>query len=140
MRPPRFVSIVLCMILGLLAVAHSDSVDVKVKKSETKVKTRYDISGRPVNQGQNLKGFHRVVGSCKLVSGIYTVTLNSSTAESRQDISFTNATTYSGRAWTLNVADRSKIYSVKPISGIKFNVVSSDTADTATVQFEVEGE
>lgn len=132
--------IVILALMVLSACVFADSTDVKVQQSEGKTKTRYDINGRPVNQGLNVKGFHRVVGSVRLSSGTATVNLNTSTDGGKQDISFTSATTYSGRAWTLSISDRSKVYSVKPINGKKFSVVSSDTADATTVHFEVEGE
>ncbi len=104
------------------------------------IKTRYDINGRAVNQSQDAKGHHRVVGSCTLSSGVDTVSLNTSTADGKNDISFISSSTFSGRVWSANLANRSKTYSIMPLSGTKFVVVSSDTSDTAAVQFVVEGE
>lgn len=107
---------------------------------EGKVKTRYDINGNPINQGLNAKGLHRVVGSTKLVSGLSLITLNTSTANGQQDVSFTDSTTYGGKAWSAALANRAKRYSILPVSGKQFYVVSSDNTDTVTVRFEVEGE
>ena len=104
------------------------------------IKTRYDINGRPVNQSQDAKGFHRIVGSCTLSSGVDTISLNTSTADGRNDISFISSSTFSGTVWSANIANRSKTYSIMPLSGTRFVVVSSDTGDTAAVQFVVEGE
>ena len=70
--------------------------------AEKKVKTNYDINGNPVNQSQDSKGLHRVVGLVKLVGGKAAVFLNSSTAEGRQDISFIADSTYNGIAWSLD--------------------------------------
>ncbi len=121
----------------------------KVEKAEVKkadlltvkrqVKTRYDIFGRVVNQVQNAKGLHSITGSCKLVAGIDTISLNTSTANNKQDISFLNQTSYSGRSWSLSASNTNR-YWIVPLSSTKFIVKSSDGADTATVRFEVRGE
>ena len=107
-------------------------------ETEGRVKTVYGINGRPVNQSQDAKGFHRVQGSAKLVNGVDTIDLNTSTADGGHDISFLGDSTYFGLARAVVVNGHS--YTIVPISGTRFVVVSSDTTDTATVRFRLEGE
>lgn len=110
----------------------------KIQEVEGRVKTVYGIDGRPVNQSQNAKGFHQIQGSAKLVNGVDTVDLNTSTANGGQDISFLGDSTYFGMARAVVVNGHT--YTIVPISGKRFIVVSSDTTDTATVRFKLEGE
>ncbi len=104
------------------------------------IKTRYNINGRAVNQKQITAGRHIVVGLCTLSSGVDTVTLNTSAADGKQNVSFIDSSTYSGRAWSSDITLRSNVYSILPLSATKFVVVSSQTDDSAIVRFNVEGE
>lgn len=111
----------------------------QAKLVEKKIRTGYDENGRPVNQGQDRKGWHRVTGSAKLSSGKATVTINTSTAQGRQDVAFLSRSTYWGTSWSLDTTNTNR-YWVVPLTGKTLMVKSSDGADTATVQWKVEGE
>lgn len=102
-----------------------------------KIKTVYSTSGRPVNQSEQAKGWHRVSDSVQLSAGQTTVTLNTSTENGAYDVSFLNFGTYHGQAHS---SDTSKTYRVIPLTGSQFLIKSSDGSDTATVYFTVEGE
>ena len=114
--------------------------DRKVMDVKREILTVYDTTGRVVNQAQDAKGWHKVSGTVTLVSGVDTVSVNTSKVNGRQDLSFTSASTYSGRAWSTDIANRAKVYTILPLSGTQFVVVSSDNTDTATINFVVEGE
>ena len=117
----------------------TDSVQInKSVNVEQKTKTVYGVDGRPVNQSQYAKGFHRIHGTSTMVNGVDTITLNTSTANGDQDVSFIGDSTYFGMARSISV--NGYTYTIVPISGKKFVVVSSDTTDTATVRFTLEGE
>jgi len=113
-------------------------VPQKVEQIEGRVKTVYGIDGRPVNQSQNAKGYHRVQGNAKLQNGVDTIDLNTSTGDGGQDVTFIGDSTYFGMARAVLVNGHT--YTIVPISGKRFVVVSSDTTDTATVRFRLEGE
>lgn len=130
--------IIILLLLFSMVYSQEDNSE-KVKKQ---VKTVYDINGRPINQSQNSKGIHTVKGVVTLSSGTATITLNTSTENGKQDISFLADSTYSGSAWTLNSSDTA-IYRVRPISGTQFiiSVIKpSDFSSTATVRYQVQGE
>ncbi len=119
------------------------TVEAEVDKKENiegAIKTRYDVQGRPVNQRLNAKGMHQVVDVCKLVGGVDTISLNTSTAKGRMDISFLNSASYHGTVTPLTLSSRGNTYTLIPISGKRFIVVSSDVTDTATVRFALKGE
>ena len=106
------------------------------------VKTRYDISGRPVNQALYAKGYHQVVGNARLVSGLDTLELNTSTTNGRQDISYSSDSTYHGIVWSSHAGDTG-LYMVEPISGTSFIIKvakKSVWSDTAYVRFTLQGE
>lgn len=126
----RFAALLLFLCLCSIIFAGED---------EKRVKTHYDIFGNPVNQSIDSKGWHTVVGVVKLVAGQSTVTLNTSTSEGRQDISFIADSTYRGMAWSLDVTNI-RSYRVYPTSGKQFIIKSDSTGDTSTVRFRVEGE
>lgn len=115
-------------------------VDRGRDRLDKQLRTTYTRDGLPINRGAVAKGFHRVAGETTLVAGVDTVSLNTSIQGGKQDISFTDATSYSGRAWSMDLANRAKVYSVLPISGSKFVVVSSSGTDTVTVKYVLEGE
>ncbi len=129
-----FEKILISLALLLLSVGAFTQDD-----TEGKVKTVYDINGRPVNQSQDAKGLHRVSGTVKLVAGLSTVTLNTNISNGRQDISFISESTYRGQVWVSDTSN-SNIYGIYPQSGTQFIIVSSDAADTNTVNYWVEGE
>lgn len=110
-----------------------------VSETERRVKTRYDVFGRPVNQSQTAKGYHQVVGTAKLVSGGTTINLNTSTANGKQDVSFISKNTFRGTAYSLDTAN-TKTYRVIPLSATHAIIRSSDGADTSTVHYVLEGE
>lgn len=103
------------------------------------IKTVFGSDGRPVNQSQTAKGFHRVSGSLKLASGRGTINLNTRTAEGRQDVSFISRATYKGSV-TITDTTNTKTYTVYPRTASMAVIVSSDTSDTATVGYVLEGE
>ena len=124
-----------------LCVTDSTKKDVTVESAEDiegRVKTVYGTDGRPVNQSQYAKGKHTVSGIATMVNGVDTITVNTSTAKGGQDVSFIDNLTYDGTARA--VVANGHTYTVIPISGKKFVVVSSDSLDTASVRFTVEGE
>ena len=86
----RIIAIIIGLFLIYIFANLISLQNAKGDDIEGKVKTVYDINGRPVNQSQDAKGFHRVTGSVKLVDGKATITLNTNIAEGRQDISFIN--------------------------------------------------
>lgn len=130
-----FLFLLFCYLLScLIAMSQANANDV-----EGKVKTVYDSNGRPVNQGQDSKGLHRVTGTIKLVAGVASVTLNTNINEGRQDISFISASTYRGQVWMSDTTN-ANTYGIYPQSGIQFIILSSDAADTNTVNYWVEGE
>jgi len=112
---------------------------VDEKKILGKVKTIYTIQGRPTFQHRAAKGWHQVADAVKLVAGRATVTLNTSTAEGRQDISFFDKTSYRGLAFSLDTLN-TFTYSVIPLNGKQFMIKSTNETDTATVNFVVDGE
>lgn len=107
---------------------------------DKKLRTLYKSNGLPINRGFEGKGYHRVTGSVTLVLGVDTVTLNTDVGDGKSDVSFTDSTSYWGRAWGSTLADRGNSYSILPLSGTKFVVVSSDATDVAKVLFSVEGD
>lgn len=115
------------------------SIARQVEIVKGQIKTNYDITGRPVNQAEDAKGRHRVLGSATLVNGVDTISLNTSTQNGRQDVSFIDNSTYFGQAWIVG-GNGGKTYEIRAIAGNKFVIVSSDTTDTNTVNFQVEGE
>lgn len=138
----------LVMLLG--AAPDSTRVDkpdtIKTEKATVnedeiigKIKTVYDVGGRPVNQSVQSRGYHRVTDKAVLKNGIDTIEINTSTADGRQNIGFIGDSTYSGRAWSLNPGNQNHYWLV-PIGGNKFIIMSSDSTDNSTVRFQVEGE
>jgi hypothetical protein len=126
----------LCL-LGVQIAAQQDSV--RTLEIEGRVKTVYGTDGRPVNQSQDAKGFHRVTGSVKLASGRAILSFNSSTENGKQDVSFISASTYIGK---LSVTDTTNSYTYYfyPLSGKQAMIKSSSGTDTTTVHFIVERE
>lgn len=121
-------------------VKREKTTERKVIDVKREILTVYDTTGRVINQLRDAKGWHKVSGTVTLVSGVDTVNINTSKVNGRQDLSFTSTSTYSGRAWSTNIANRAKVYTILPLSGTQFVVVSSDNTDTATINFVVEGE
>jgi len=109
------------------------------KVIERKIKTIYDMNGRPVNQGQDRKGWHQVVGSISILRGRGIVTLNMSITEGKQDVSFLSSLTYRGVAWSLDTTSTNR-YWIVPLTANKFMVKSSDSTDNGTIHWKVEGE
>lgn len=104
-----------------------------------KVKTIYTMKGRPTQQARGSKGWHQVADSVKLVAGRAIVSLNTSTAQGRQDVSFISKVTYRGMAFGLDTSGTA-IYKLFPLSGTSFLIKSSSVTDTAMIYFRVEGE
>ncbi len=107
---------------------------------DKKIRTIYKSNGLPINRGFDGKGFHRVSGKSTLVSGVDTVTLNTDVGGGKSDISFSDSLSYWGRAWAASLAHRANTYSILPLTGSKFVVVSSSDTDTAAVNYSVEGD
>lgn len=112
-----------------------------LNETELRVKTVYGATdGLATNQSQDAKGYHRATGSMRLSgTGIDTVTLNTDISAGGQDISFLNSGSYFGSVWVSD-SGNNKTYKIRPIDGIRFEVISSDSTDTNTVNFQVEGE
>lgn len=122
-----------------------DSVGLRTPVPENKrkilgeIKTVFDANGRPINQSQSAKGFHRVSGTIKLSRGRALITLNTRTIDGRQDVSFISSLTYKGVV-TITDTVNNKTYRVYPQNGRQAIIMSSDTSDTATVGYTLEGE
>jgi hypothetical protein len=127
---------VLVYLLVVLAIIISQP---KADDTEGKVKTVYDITGRPVNQGQDSKGIHRITGQVELVLGVAVVNLNTNISNGRQDVSFISENTYSGRVWVSDTSN-TNTYAIYPQSGTQFIILSSSATDTNTVNYWIEGE
>lgn len=106
---------------------------------EGKIKTIYDSNGQPKNQSERAKGWHQISDSVQMVSGRANVTLNTSTAGGKQDVSFISFKTYNGTAWS---TDSNNVYTYRiiPLTGSVFQVHSSGSGDSSWVQYKVEGE
>ena len=126
---------VFALFLSFVVKAQTPS---QVVKGE--IKTVYDVTtGRPVNQSQDAKGYHWGIGTVKLVTGRASVSINTSTADEAQDMSFISASTYRGSVWSSDTSN-AFTYTVRPIDGQQFLIVSSSGTDTSTVNYFVEGE
>jgi hypothetical protein len=135
----KLLLIIFGIVLLFIISAFIATQDAYGQDVEGKVKTVYDLNGRPVNQSQDAKGLHRVSGSIKLTSGVATVLLNTNINDGRQDISFISANTYRGNVWVADTSN-ANTYKIYPQSGTKFLILSSDATDTNTVNYWVEGE
>ncbi len=140
------VSLILSQELPKSPVIKGDqpAVNIKIRREtellDHKIRTIYGVGGLPFNRGIGAKGFHRVTGVCKLVAGVDTVTLNTLIDGGKNDVSFTDSSTFHGRAWSMDLGNRGRIYSILPLTSTKFVVVSSDNTDTATILFSLEGD
>jgi hypothetical protein len=124
--------------------ADSGKVTVETKSVDEKrilgkVKTIYTVQGRPTQQRRAAKGWHQVADAVKLAGGRAMISLNTSTIQGRQDVSFIDKTTYRGQAFSLDTLNNF-IYQLIPLSGKQFLIKSSSATDTATVNFLAEGE
>ncbi len=108
-------------------------------QTEKKVKTIYDIQGRPTYSMQDSKGNHVIQDSVTVINGRALVELNSAITDDRQDVSFKKSFTYSGTAWVTDSSDTAR-YWVVPLTGKYCQVRSSNTGDTIIVYFRLEGE
>lgn len=143
----KYLTVLFCVIVSVSSAAEkADSTKTEVKTTDIdekriigKIKTIYTAKGRPTQQKRASKGWHQVADAVKLVAGRATVTVNTSTAEGRQDVSFIDKTSYRGLAFSLDTVN-TFTYRLVPISGIKFMIISSSPSDTVTVNYLVEGE
>lgn len=137
----NIIGIVLCVAICCpIAAQIEDTTKVDQSKVvEKKIRTIYGGDGRPMNQGQDRKGWHQVTGSVDLLRGNGIYTLNISNALGKQDVSFLSDSTYWGFAWSLDTTNTNR-YWVVPLTGKTFMVKSSNGSDTATVHWKVEGE
>jgi len=126
------------MLMVLVAIIARAS-DEATKEAEQKIKTIYGIDGRPYSQSEYAKGLHQVWGTAKMINGVDTIEINTSTQDGTQDVSFGDATAYFGTARAF--VDNGHSYKIVPISGNKFVIISSDTtgSDTSSVRFKLEG-
>ncbi len=136
--------IIALMLAGAVVAQTVDSTKkplvVNPSEIEGKTKTIYGIDGRPINQGLETKGRHPVSGEKKLAgTGVDTITINTAVDGDRNDVSFIDHNTYHGIAWSLD-GSNGKTYRIVPLSGNRFEIRSSDSTDTATVKFFLEGE
>lgn len=135
-----------CLCGSSLVAAKEDSVKVEenlvieeesARRVEQKIRTIYGTDGHPYSQSERNKGLHQVWGTGKMSNGIDTIEINTSPRDGRQDVSFEGEAAYFGtvRAFIVN----GNTYTVIPIDGEKFVIQSSDTTDTASVRFKLEG-
>ena len=111
----------------------------QLDRSQSQAKTRYDATtGRPVGQKVDAKGWHPAEGSVDLSGGSAVVTINTSIENDAQDMSFTGDSTYSGVAWGLDSSSTTN-YFVVPLNGHQFYIRSSDTNDSSTIRYRLEG-
>lgn len=136
----------LIWVISAAAAEKADSGKVEVETTSVdekrilgKVKTIYTTQGRPTFQHRAAKGWHQVADAVKLVGGRATVSLNTSTGQGRQDVSFFDKTSYRGLAYNLDTLN-SFTYQLIPLSGTQFLIKSSSATDTATVNFIADGE
>ena len=128
-----------------LALAAADTTRVAkpavpdARKITGEIKTVFGIDGRPVNQSQTSKGFHRVTGTTRLVNGRATIRLNTRTVEGRQDVTFLSKNTFKGIITVLDTTN-GKSYRVVPLSAKEAYIISTDSTDTQTVNYTLEGE
>lgn len=112
----------------------------RIERLEGRSFTRHGTDGRPVNQGQDQKGYHKSVGEVTLSSGRAVVSLNNLPGEGKQSVSFISSETYHGKAWSLDTTN-GKRYAVYPISDKQVMIKClTDTLDSSTVKYQVEGE
>ena len=137
--------IILTLICFDAVVLNSAIAENTVDVVQGLVKTVYDITGRPVNQSEDAKGFHRVADSVTLTAGSAQITLNTSTADGKQDVSFIGSSTYNGSAWTTD-STSNNTYKVYPLTSYIFKIKSYDSTgsfdatDVSTVYYRLEGE
>ena len=112
---------------------------VDMRKISGEIKTVFGSDGRPVNQSQTNKGFHRVSGKTQMVNGRARVTLNTSTVTGKQDVSFNSSKTYKGIITIIDTINN-KTYRVIPQDGKTAIIISSDSTDTASIIYTLEGE
>lgn len=113
-------------------------IQERIDQLRLEILTTYDTSGRVFAPSQNSKGWHRTIGTVKLVDGEAVVTLNVSPQSGKQDINFMGDSTYRGHAWSLDTSN-GQTYRVYPQSGGQCLIKSADPTDTATVNFLLEG-
>lgn len=125
------------IIIGLVGTG----IGQEAKTTEQKVTVQYDAeTGRPLYGAVGTKPYHRAPGKKKLVAGQGTVTLNTSTANGSQDISFIGDSTYHVFVWSTSPTNANR-YVGYPTSGKSFTIKCvTDTTDTATVNYVAEGQ
>ena len=139
-----FSAAIIIMALGGLVVCNSgfvkaDSTLVKTESVKQEILTVYNSSGRVTGQAEDNPGWHRVMDTITLDDdAAVIVTLNTSTADGAQDVSFQSQTSYGGYAWS--ISDGRTIFTITPIDGHSFWVASSDTTARHTVYYLVEGQ
>lgn len=141
--------IFLCLCACYMAVAQTDSSKVgaprgftarkDIREAGWKAKTIYAPDGRPAFQSQQGKGWHVIKGTAKLVAGTVTVVINTSPKDGKQDLSFTAVGSFKGTAWSL-ASGNTATYRVRPSSTYQAVITSSSGADTATVEYMLEGD
>lgn len=113
-------------------------IQERIDQLRLEILTTYDTTGGVFAQSQNSKGWHRTFGTVTLVDGEAVVTLNVSPQSGKQVIEFMGDSTYRGHAWSLDTSN-GQTYRVYPQAGGQCLIKSSDTTDTATVNFLLEG-
>lgn len=111
----------------------------ELPNTEGRVKTQYDINGRPINQSEEAKGLHYITGSVTLSGGRATINFNTSTADGKQDVSFIGVGTYRGIVWSTDTSNIN-VYKIVPLSGIQCLIMSDSISDVSTVNYRLVGE
>ena len=143
-KKEAIIALLIFLALPLSAAIDSVKVDLNLETAQEKrilgkIRTIYTTQGRPTQNTPSAKGWHQISDSQKLTAGKARVTVNTSTANGRQDVSFLSKTSYRGTAFSLDTLN-GKSYRLIPLSGTEFVIISSDSTDTSTVLFLVEGE
>lgn len=107
---------------------------------QSQMRTSYQTTtGLIDNQGTYRQGAHSSNDTVTLVAGEATIDISTAVTPGRMDQSFLSAQSYGGYAYTLDTTNAAT-YRLVPISGRRFTIISSDSTDTATVHFKVEGD
>ena len=130
----------LCAVLLVLGAGDSTKQEtLTVDATKQEILTIYNASGEVMGQAEDNPGWHRVMGTVTLDDdAAVVVTLNTSTADGNQDVSFQSQTSYGGYAWS--ICDARTNFTITPKSGHAFWVASSDTTARHTVYYIVEGQ
>lgn len=131
----RIIETIIFSLCVVAVVAAVDNLNIK-----DEIVTIYDADGRVVGQSQDNKGMHWIIGHITLSNGQADVHLNTSTAESKQDVSFQNKLSYGGYVWTNGASQKTYIYTLTALSATHIRIYSSNTSDNSIVHYMLGGQ